>query len=55
LDAKWLKSLGLVSLHPISTSGAIQSFEQPHRFAASNGSRSGEAFAARDSFSISDP
>jgi len=52
LDSKSLKSRGLASPMPILTSGAIQCFEQPHRFAASNGFRSGDAPAARTRFGI---
>src|SRR5258706_10421504 len=52
LDLKSLKSRDLGS-HPANlASAAIQCFEQPHRFAASSGFRSGEAPAARTLFVI---
>jgi hypothetical protein len=52
LDFKSLKSRDLGSLRANLASAAIQCFEQPHRFAASSGLRSGEASAARTLFVI---
>jgi len=52
LDLKSLKKRDLDEKTTNLTSRTIQCFEQPHRFTASGGFRSGEASAARTLFGI---